>query len=218
MSEQVLIDEVHVCSIGIRGRDNVFIPAGRSFIKEALIEHSFDRLVSQGYISRFQREMPIQPIRKAVGNKLAAVENETPDAAINPPKQSQEQKVAAARQASQSVKDAKASKAQKDADKAQKVADDAAGIATEEKAAQEVLKASEDKAAEETKETNTEAPAKESTVETIWNCDPEAIKKHSFEQLLSAYRTECDKFKIEPEKFSDKKLLIAKLSSQFTAK
>jgi len=207
MSEQSLIDVAYVCSIGVRGRDNVNIPAGRSFIKEALVEHSFDRLKSQGYISRFQRERPIQPIGRATGQKLSGIENETPDAAMTPPKLSEEQKVANIRAATQKVKDGQAAKAQEVADKAQAEADAKAKVAEDEAKAQEVLKNG--------KPATTE-PKKESTVQQIWTADPELIKDVPFEQLYSQYRSRCDKCGLTPEQFDDdKELLIMQLSADF---
>ena len=210
MTDQVLITEAYVCSIGVRGRDNIFIPAGRSFIKEALVEHSFDQLELQGYISRFQREQPIQPIGRVVGHKLSGIDNETPDAAITPPKLSEEQRIANIRAAAQKVKDAKADKAQKEADKAQEIADAKARIAEEEAAAQDALKRAEVASAKVVESKSAE------TVQQIWTADPDIIKDVPFEQLYSSYRTQCERYNITPEKFDDdKELLILQLSADF---
>jgi len=176
MADQVLIEEAFVCSINIRGRGNIDIPAGRSFIREALVPHTFDKLESQGYLSRYQREQPIQPIGKTSAKKLAAIDNETPDAAMNPPKISDEQKLVNIRKQAQAKAAKKAEKAQKAADKAQEIANAKAAEAEEEVKAQEAL--------EKVEGAGTKSPKKESTVQQIWVCDPEVIKDHSFEQLL----------------------------------
>ena len=216
MSDQVLLDVAYVCTIGIRGRDRVFIPAGRSFIKEALVEHSFNRLQEQGYLERFQIERPIQPIGKAIGHKLSGIDNETPDAAINPPKQTNEQKIASIRAKAQVVADAKAEKASKAADAAIVMANRAAAKAEDEAKAQKALTESEAKK----KPASSAEPKKESTVEQIWIHDPASLKDVKFAQLLSGYRTECEKFDIEPKVFNegDKNLLIKQLSSQWQKK
>jgi len=213
---QVLIDEAYVCSINVRGRDNIDIPAGRSFIREALVEHSFNTLKAQGYLTRFQREQPIQPIGKSTSRKLAGIDNETPDAAMNPPKQTEQQKIAAIREQAQSVANAKAVKAQATADKAQSVANDKATIAEDEAKAQKALKK-----VEKAKEP---VVKKENTVQQIWIADPELLKTHSFEQLLSLYRSVCaeQEPKLVPEKFvkkdGGKEKLIAQLSKDYISK
>lgn len=206
----------YVCSIGIRGRDKTFIPAGRSFVKAALVPHSFNKLVSQGYITGFQREQPIQPIRKPTSMRLTNVENETPDAAISPPKQTDKQKIEAIRENAINAQTAKATKATAEAAAAVKIAIAAAKASDEETEAIEEMVAEDDaKAAEDASKAPEEK--KVSTVENIWICNPEDIKDFEMSRLFSIYRTVCTDNNIEPKKFGDddKGLLIAEMSSQF---
>jgi hypothetical protein len=159
--------------------------------------------------------MPIQPIGKPTSRRLTGIDNETPDAAINPPKQTNEQKIAAIRSKAQAVVDAKAAKATEAAEAAIVLANRAAAKAEEEAKAQKALTKNEVKKGKAKKATKVK---KESTVEQIWIADPEVIKETSFEQLLSAYRSQCERYNIEPKVYNDgdKDLLIQQLSCEFT--
>lgn len=59
------------------------------------------------------------------------------------------------------------------------------------------------------------AEPKQTSVDSIWNVDPEQIKGLSFEVLMASYIDTCEKYGITPVKFKDKKEVIAQLTSQF---
>lgn len=56
---------------------------------------------------------------------------------------------------------------------------------------------------------------KQTSVDSIWNVDPEQIKDLSFEVLMASYIDTCEKYGITPVKFKDKKEVIVQLTSQF---
>lgn len=53
------------------------------------------------------------------------------------------------------------------------------------------------------------------TAGKVWNMDPAEMQKHSFEILLTAYRTQCEEYDLPLEPMESKELLIQKMSSEF---
>jgi len=208
-----------VSNINVTDRYRNFIAAGTPFLKEVLVKHTFNKLQMQGHIEEYVVGKPMLVRSGPKGKMLASIPGTTPDAAIHPPHLSAEQKAENSRQANVDKKQSALSNAEKKAAKEAEKAAKAEAALKEEQEAKAALEAAEAEDAEETaKAAEAEASEEESTVERIWVCNPETIKDVKFEILLSEYRTQCDKFNIEPEKFDDKELLIAKLSSEYVPK
>lgn len=216
-----MADNKFVSNINVTDRYKKFIAAGTPFFKDMLVEHTFESLKRQGHITEYSAAAPIVAVKGPKGKMLACIPGTTPDAAIHPPTLSAKQREENAKQAAIAVKNGKVGIAEKNAAKEVAKVEKAKANLAEEEAATKALKAAEAKEAEEkAAEVTAEPEKKESTVEKIWNCNPEDIKDLKFEILLSEYRKQCDKFKLEPLVFGegDKQRLIDKLSSQFVAK
>jgi hypothetical protein len=202
-------EKFYICNINLSGRYGDFIPAGTPFIREDLVEHTFSKLTMQKHIQEYVSSIVTTSIGKGV--PLVSIPSTTPDAAVFPPIVSEKEKKAARKKATLLKKEKAKAKAVKKAAKADAAATKAAEVVAEEEEAQAKLT-----------EAELDAPVvsavnakPESTVEQIWTCDPKRIKDMSFENLLSQYRSQCVLYGIVPEKFETKKLLIAKLSSEY---
>ena len=218
MSTEVLEAEpTYVSTLSNHSRDKVHITAGTPFVEAALHKHTFDTLMDQGFIKEYIPTAPIQPIGKVTGRKLSAIEDNTPDAAKNPPRKTHEQIVAEGRSQATAQADLKASQEQVKADKAQAKADTAKDTATEEAKATETLKEADKKDGFQAGIKQVPATAAKS-VQRIWVYDPATLQNLDVQLLLDTYIKRCTEFKLEPIQINTKKELIAKLSSDFGKK
>ena len=195
----------YVCSINLMDRYKRFIKAGAPFEGEVLHTHSLKRLILQGYASEYVPTAPITTITVPKGKSLVGLTSSTPDAAIHPPKLSEADQLDVTRQAIIDRKVAATKVAQKAVDKATEKVNKAKVAQAEEAEAQANMPVV----------VPVVASPKNSSVEKVWDADPEIIKDLAHEQLLSIYLDQCIAFNIEPEEFDSIELLRAQLSSQF---
>ena len=214
----------YISNINLRNRQHKEIPAGTIFTKEELFSSTFNALVEQGHVVESKLGVPPPPvIVRPSGKRVMAIglENKTPTAAINPPKtkpryrREPEKLTAEQRQEKEEIRvkikevTGKLPPHNTRLDTLNDMWDQI--LAKQEAPAEDIKKA------EETSEKSAD-DGKSEKAACVWDLDPDTVKDTPMEQLMSLYLDRCIEFKIEPENFEDRDLLVAKLCSEFTSK
>lgn len=189
---------MYVANIRLSAHDGSRIPAGMHFPKDALVPHTFNCMVERGSVVEVVPGVPIEsPIKRKSNTTLTVgLENRTPDAAINPP--------AGARSVVDRIY-------QQQADAAEEIKVAAVPVP---------VKAGNPDAKNLTPKTTisglnqTQVDEKVAVAKT-WNCNPIDLKDKNLFQLLDIYRKMCDVLNVQMDQYTDRNLLILKLSSEF---
>jgi hypothetical protein len=218
--------EKFVANINVTAKNySHIIPAGTAFEKTELVESTFDSLVRAGNIEPVIAGIVNTPAISPRKDKKAitqGLEQETPDASLNPPKVSEAQKLA----------NAEASKkANAEAAAAQKIEDAKA------KDAGAVTEADEKKLRSKITELTGKIPAANCSIATlvkklnkanqavanrtkgatdpIWIANPEAIKDLPTERLIDLYKQTCEQYGFDVKTFEKDDDIRAQLSADY---